>query len=92
MKLRYDPSVDALSIDLFDEPVEDSEEIDEGVILDYDKSGRAIGVEILNFMSRLKEANAPPDPIILERMPPVLNEVLGVARNPAATASTQKNT
>jgi len=92
MKLRYDPSVDALSIDLFDEPVEDSEEIDEGVILDYDRSGRAISVEILNFMGRLKEANGPPDPIILERTPPVLNEVLGVIRNAAATASNESNT
>ncbi|HZT42703.1 MAG TPA: DUF2283 domain-containing protein [Chthonomonadaceae bacterium] len=56
MRLRYDPEVDALSIDLFDEPVEDTEEIEEGVIVDYDKSGRVISVEILDFMEQLEAA------------------------------------
>jgi len=48
MKIRYDPSVDALYIRLRDGPIEESDEVASGVIIDYDKDGKAIAIEILD--------------------------------------------
>jgi uncharacterized protein YuzE len=48
MKVRYDPEVDVLRITLSDAPVEESDENKPGVILDYDKSGNIVGIEILD--------------------------------------------
>jgi hypothetical protein len=39
MRIRYDPTVDALYIRLREEPVKESDEVASGVILDYDKNG-----------------------------------------------------
>ncbi|HZP83550.1 MAG TPA: DUF2283 domain-containing protein [Chthonomonadaceae bacterium] len=59
MKLiRYDKSVDALYIDLSDADVYDTHEIEPGVMVDYDRDGKIIGVEILDFMERLQEEPA----------------------------------
>jgi uncharacterized protein YuzE len=53
MKVRYDPEVDVLSIALSDAPVEESDEDKPGVILDYDKSGNVVGLEILDASKRM---------------------------------------
>ena len=53
MKVRYDPEVDVLSIALSDAPVEESDEDKSGVILDYDKSGNVVGLEILDASKRM---------------------------------------
>ncbi len=53
MKVRYDPEVDVLSILLSDAPVEESDEDKPGVILDYDKDGNVVGVEILDASRRM---------------------------------------
>ena len=50
----------ALYIDLSENPVEDTEEIHPGVMVDLDANGAIIGVEILDFMARLKEQTSPP--------------------------------
>ena len=50
--MSYDHVADALYIKFSDGEVADSEEISEGVIIDYDQNGRVIGVEILNFSKR----------------------------------------
>ena len=47
MKVTYDPNVDVLSILLSDAPVEESNEDKPGVILDYDKNGCVVALEIL---------------------------------------------
>jgi len=52
MKATYDPEVDILNIVLKDAPAEESDESKPGVILDYDKDGNAIGIEILNVSKR----------------------------------------
>jgi len=52
MKVRYDPQVDVLSILLSDEPVEESDEEKPGVILDYDKAGNVVAIEILDASKR----------------------------------------
>lgn len=53
MKVRYDPEVDVLSIALSDTPVEESDESKPGVILDYDKSGNVVALEILDASKRM---------------------------------------
>jgi uncharacterized protein YuzE len=54
MKVRYDPRTDTLSVVLKDNTlVHESDEDKPGVILDYDKDGNVVGVEILDAQKRL---------------------------------------
>jgi uncharacterized protein YuzE len=53
MKVKYDPEVDVLSFVLSDSPVEESDEDKPGVILDYDKEGNVVGLEILDASKRM---------------------------------------
>lgn len=54
MKANYDPEVDALSIRWSDTAIEESDEVQSGVILDYDDEGNVLGVEILNASKQIK--------------------------------------
>ncbi len=53
MKVRIDKEDDALYFELDDTEIVESEEIQPGVILDFDKDGRLVGIEILNLSARL---------------------------------------
>src|SRR5262249_14353243 len=53
MKVRYDPSVDMLYIDLNDAEIVNSDEIQEGIVADYDKDGNIIGIEIFDASERV---------------------------------------
>jgi uncharacterized protein YuzE len=57
--LRIDPEVDVLYIQLADTSVEDSEEVEQGIVLDYAADGSVIGVEVLNISQRVARAAAP---------------------------------
>jgi len=48
MKLVYDRDVDILTVILNEMPVEESDEVKEGIILDYDTNGNLVAMEILN--------------------------------------------
>jgi uncharacterized protein YuzE len=54
MKVTYDPGVDVLRILFRDIPVEESDEDKPGIILDYDKDGNLVGLEILNASQRVE--------------------------------------
>ena len=54
MKVTYDPNVDVLRILFRDVPVEESDEDKPGVILDYDKDGNLVGMEVLNASQRVE--------------------------------------
>ena len=54
MKVTYDPEVDVLHILLRNVPVEESDEDKPGVILDYDKDGNVVGMEVLNASQRVE--------------------------------------
>ena len=54
MKVIYDPEVDVLRIVFRDVPVEESDEDKPGVILDYDKEGNVVGIEVLNASQRVE--------------------------------------
>ena len=48
MKVTYDLVADALHIRFREAPVEDSSEDANGFILDYDRVGKVVGIEILD--------------------------------------------
>jgi uncharacterized protein YuzE len=48
MRIRYDPTVDALYIRLREGEIEESDEVSDGVIMDYDDKGHLMAIEILD--------------------------------------------
>ena len=57
MKVRYDRKTDTLSLVLRDNaPVVESDEDKPGVILDYDKDGNLVSLEILDASRRVTDA------------------------------------
>lgn len=48
MKVVYDAETDTLTIVFRDAPVEENDELREGIIVDYDKEGHACAIEILD--------------------------------------------
>jgi uncharacterized protein YuzE len=48
MKAIYDPETDTLTFILRKGSVKESDELKEGIIVDYDKAGRIISIEILD--------------------------------------------
>ncbi len=54
MQITYDPAVDVLRILFRDVPIEESDEDKPGVILDYDKDGNVVGIEVLNASQRVE--------------------------------------
>ena len=53
MKLVYDPETDILRILFSNAAIEESDEDKPGVILDYDKDGNVVGLEILDASKRM---------------------------------------
>lgn len=53
MKLNYQADTDSLYIDLADRPSVDSREVSEGVVLDYDATGRLVGIDIDNATTKV---------------------------------------
>ncbi len=56
MKVRFDEASDALYIRLVEGPVEESEEVSPGVVLDFDAENRVVGIELLNVREKLPSA------------------------------------
>lgn len=52
MRVEYDPTADAMYIRLAEGTVADSDEVRDGVVLDYDASGKVLGIELLNVSKR----------------------------------------
>jgi uncharacterized protein YuzE len=52
MKIEYDKEVDTLYIYLQEKEVYKTKEIEEGVNIDFDKSGKVIGTEIVGATER----------------------------------------
>ncbi len=57
MEIRYDPEADAMYIKLREGEYEISEEIREGIIVDFDKNNEIIGIEILDAKERLSPSS-----------------------------------
>ncbi|HZT43027.1 MAG TPA: DUF2283 domain-containing protein [Chthonomonadaceae bacterium] len=56
MRITYSPEADAFYLRLRDGSVDDTEEIEPGVMYDYDETGGILGVEILDFSDYLEQA------------------------------------
>ena len=54
MKLTYYPETDSLYTDLSEQPSVDSQEISEGIVLDYDASGNLVGIDIDNASKKVQ--------------------------------------
>jgi uncharacterized protein YuzE len=54
MRLKIDKENDALYFRLDESSVIESEEVEPGVILDFNAEGKVVGVEILNLSTRIR--------------------------------------
>lgn len=55
MKSRYDPTADALYLQLAEARIVESEEVRPGIMLDFDGAGRVVGIEILDASEHVAE-------------------------------------
>ncbi len=55
MKLKIDKESDALYFRLDESSIVESEEVEKGVILDYNKEGKVVGIELL----KISESTSP---------------------------------
>lgn len=58
IKIDYDQASDILSMLFSSSPVEESDEVKPGVILDYDADGNVVGLEILDASRRMENPAA----------------------------------
>lgn len=58
MKIEFDPTVDALYVRLNEQAIIESEEVQPGIVFDFDESGSVVGIEVLH-VSRRTETPAP---------------------------------
>lgn len=58
MKIDYDQASDILSMLFSSTPVDESDEVKPGVILDYDAAGNVVGIEILDASLRMENPTA----------------------------------
>ncbi|MGJ3250373.1 MAG: DUF2283 domain-containing protein [Elainellaceae cyanobacterium] len=57
MKLQFDEQADALYLRLDDSKIIESEEVQPGIILDFDENSQVVGIEILDIKRRVPQAN-----------------------------------
>jgi uncharacterized protein YuzE len=53
MKTLYDPEADALYVRFSDADVAESEEVSDGVVLDFDGEGRIVAIELIDASKHL---------------------------------------
>ena len=58
MKVVYDPQTDSLTILFRDVPVKESDEIRDGLIVDYGDDDRIVAIEILDASENVSEPSA----------------------------------
>jgi len=52
MKISYDKATDSLYIHLADRPSVDSDEVNDGVVLDFDNDGALVGIDVQHASQR----------------------------------------
>jgi uncharacterized protein YuzE len=51
MTVSYDPEADVLCFRLTNQPIDEGDELEPGVIVSYDQQGRVVSIEILHASS-----------------------------------------
>jgi uncharacterized protein YuzE len=51
MRMRVDHAADAIYLNLTDRPIKESEEVADGIVVDYDDKGRIVGIEYWTLQS-----------------------------------------
>jgi uncharacterized protein YuzE len=76
MKVIYDKETDTLSIILTEGRVAVSDEAREGLVLDYDKDGRLVSLELFDASEQVKQPEsvefalaAEPEPVMIKEKP-----------------------
>lgn len=64
MELNYYPETDSLYINLSEQSSVESQEISEGIVLDYDAEGRLVGIDIDNASHKVEM-----EKLILSKLP-----------------------
>lgn len=64
MKIKYYPDTDSLYINLSSKASVKSEEVSEGVVLDYDTDGNLVGIDIDNAGKKLELTE-----VVLSKLP-----------------------
>lgn len=59
MIIKYDEATDSIYFIISDDKPYESEEVKEGVIIDYGKNNEIVAIEILNFKKEHKDINIP---------------------------------
>jgi len=54
MRIKLDLESDVLYFRISEDPIEESEEVSKGLIVDYDAGGKVVGLEILNVKDKFK--------------------------------------
>jgi len=54
MRIKLDLESDVLYFRISENPIEESEEVSKGLIVDYDAGGKVVGLEILNVKDKFK--------------------------------------
>lgn len=57
MKMHYDEKCDALYLRLDESKIIESEEVQPGIVLDFDANNQVVGVEILRVKERVPSAD-----------------------------------
>jgi uncharacterized protein YuzE len=60
MNIEFDPEANALYLKLRSGKVEKTKEVEPGVILDFDKTGNVLGVEVLYVHQRMGQPKVSP--------------------------------
>jgi len=55
MKVIYDPETNTMDLIFREEPVAESDEIREGIIIDYGRDGRLVSIEVLDASEHVRE-------------------------------------
>jgi uncharacterized protein YuzE len=57
MKIEYSKEADAIYVYFKEDFVEKSKEIEDGIVIDFDKNGQLIGIEVLDASKRFSLAD-----------------------------------
>lgn len=70
MKLSYYPATDSLYIELSEKSSTESQEISEGIVVDYDSEGTIVGIDIDNASKKLNLSE-----LVIRRVP-IVSQVI----------------